>query len=49
MINTFSFRKSEDTHLAPLTHLAKDTILAKFRRLNLKNGPHLQTVLYTTG
>ena len=37
IINTFSFRKSEETHLAPLTHLAKHTILAKFSGLNLKS------------
>ena len=44
--NTFSFRKSEETHLAPLTHLAKHTILAKFSGLNLKSGSHLQTLLH---
>ena len=46
IINTFSFRKSEETHLAPLTHLAKHTILAKFSGLNLKSGSHLQTRLH---
>ena len=41
--NTFSFRKSEETHLAPLTHLAKHTILAKFSGLNLKSGSKEET------
>ena len=44
--NTFSFRKSEETHLAPSTHLAKHTISAKFSGLNLKSGSHLQTLLH---
>ena len=41
IINTFSFGKSEETHLAPLTHLAKHTIVAKFSGLNLKRGSYL--------
>ena len=46
IINTFSFRKSEKTHLAPLTHLAKHTILAKLSGLNLKSGSHLLALLH---
>ena len=46
IIDTFSFRKSEETNLAPLTHVAKHTILAKFSGLNLKSGSHLQTLLH---
>ena len=46
IMNTFSFWKSEETHLAPLTHLAQHTILAKFSGLNLKSGSHLQTLLH---
>ena len=48
IIDTFGFlfRKSEETHLAPLTQLAKHAILAKFSGLNLKSGSHLQTLLH---
>ena len=46
IIDTFLYRKSEETHLAPLTHLAKHAILAKFSGLYLKRGSHLQTILH---
>ena len=46
IIDTFSFRKSEETHLAPLTHLAKHAILAEFSGLNLKSGSHLLALLH---
>ena len=35
-------------HLAPLTHLAKHAILAKFSGLNLKSGSHLLALLHIT-
>ena len=44
--NTFSFRKSEETHLPPLTHLAKHAILTKFSVLNLKSDSHLLALLH---
>ena len=47
-MDTFLYRKSEETHLAPLTNLAKLAILAKFSGLNLKSGSHLQTLLHIT-
>ena len=49
IIDTFSFRKSEETHLAPLTHLAKHAILAKFSGLNLKSGSQLLALLHIIG
>ena len=45
-MDTFLYRKSEGTHLAPLTHLAKDAILAKFSGLDLKSGSHLLALLH---
>ena len=46
IIDTFSFRKSKETHLAPLTQLAKHAILAKFSDLNLESGSHLLALLH---
>ena len=46
IIDTYLCRKSEETHLAPLTHLVKHAILAKFSGLSLKSGSHLQTLLH---
>ena len=46
IIDTFLYTNSEEAHLAPLTHLAKHAILAKFSGLNLKSGSHLQTLLH---
>ena len=46
VIDTFLYRKSEETHLAPSTHLAKHAILAKFSGLNFKSGSHLQALLH---
>ena len=45
-MDTFLYRESEETHLAPLTHLAKHAILAKFSGLNLKRGSHLLALLH---
>ena len=46
IIDLFLYRKSEGTHSAPLTHLAKHAILAKFSGLNLKSGSHLLALLH---
>ena len=46
IIDTFLYTKSEETNLAPLTHLAKHTILAKFSDLNLESGSHLLAFLH---
>ena len=46
IIDLFLYRKSEGTHLAPLTQLAKHAILATFSGLNLKSGSHLLALLH---